>query len=180
MRFGSSLGKFGVTLVLIECIIGCSALMTTQPLVQHGGNFIKDGAYLLVLEEFKEPISLTVAYDQSAASYMIDAGLKYGTFQATCCRDKSDQLLLSITLSSMAQRKVFGAVTELEGGFLSVLHANARLIGQGDVYDIWLLKSSQHISEGCHLTSTPPEKLLPMLPTTNVPPFVRIGKLLRQ
>jgi proprotein convertase subtilisin/kexin type 5 len=43
MRFGFSLGKFGVTLVLIECIIGCSALMTTQPLVQHGGNFIKDG-----------------------------------------------------------------------------------------------------------------------------------------
>ena len=169
-----------VALLLMECLLGCSALMTTHPLVQQGGDYVKDGAYSLVLEEFREQIPLTVAYDLSTASYMIDAGLKYGTFQATCCREKAGQLLLSVTLSSVAQKKAFDSVTELEGGFLSVLHLNARLIENGDAYDIWLLKSSRHILDGCHLTSMPPKKLLQMLPSTNAPPFVYVGKLLRQ
>ncbi len=180
MRFRTLSWNRAIVLSLMGCFVGCSALVTTNPLVQHGGDCVKDGLYSLVLDDFKETIPLTVAYDRTNVSYVVDAGPKYGTFHAMCCREKTGQLLLSITLSRQAQRKAFDSLTELEGAFLSIVHANARLIGNEESYDVWVLQSSRDISDGCSLTALPPEKLLPMLPSTNAAPFVCVGKLLRK
>ena len=159
-------------------LVGCDALVTTNPLVRHGEAHLLDGQYVLMLKDFETPIHLTIAYDRTNAVYQVDAG-KEGSFQALCRLERPDQFLASLTLSDQALKNAYGVLAESERLFMSRVYVNARLMKKDNAYDLWILNKSRNIADGCGLTALPPKRLLPLLPPTNTPPFVYSGKLLR-
>ena len=159
-------------------LVGCDALVTTNPLVKHGEAHLLDGRYVLMLKGAETPMHLTIAYDKTNSVYQIDAG-KEGTFQALCRLERPDRLLVSLTLSNRALKNAYGVLAESERLFIARVYVNARLMKKDDAYDLWILNKAKDISDGCGLTALPSERLLSLLPPTNAPPFVYSGKLLR-
>lgn len=159
-------------------LVGCDALVTTNPLVSHGGAYLRDGRYVLMLKDFETPIHFTIAYDKTNSVYQIDAR-KEGMFQALCRLERSDQLLVSLTLSNQAMKNAYGVLAESERLFIARVYVNARLMRKGEGYDLWILNKAKDISDGCCVSGLPSDRLLPMLPSTNAPPFVYAGRLFR-
>ena len=159
-------------------LAGCNVLVTTDPLVKHGGKYLRDGRYVLKLKDFETPIHFTIAYDKTNSIYQIDAG-KEGTFQALCRHESPDMLLVSLTLSNQTLKNAYGVLAESERLFIARVYVNARLVRQRIGYDLWLLNSAKAISDGCRVSGLPADRLLPLLPSTNAPPFVHAGKLFR-
>ena len=164
-----------ITITLCAFISGCHVLMTTEPLAKHGGEYIQEGQYVLMLKDIKEALSLSIAYDKSNAVYRVDAG-KEGVFEGRCVLERSNQLLASLTIPYSS---AYRSLTESEGGFIIRGYVNVRLIKTEAGYDVWALKRSKCISDGCHVSALPAQKLLPLLPQTNAPPFSYEGKLRR-
>ena len=159
-------------------LVGCDALVTTNPLVEHGEAHLLDGRYVLMLKDSETPIHFTIVYDRTNSVYQIDVG-KEGTFQALCRLERPGQLLASLTLSNQALKNAYGVLAESERLFIARVYVNARLMKKNDAYDLWVLNKAKDISDGCGFTALPSERLLPLLPPTNAPPFVYSGKLLR-
>ena len=162
----------------IMILSGCHTLVTTNPLSGKGGKHLQDGRYILILEDIDTLIPLYIAYDKTNAEYQVDLGVD-GLFQAQCSLESPDQFLVSITTSKPSLKKAYGTLTECEGIFLTKVYANARLTKKDGVYDVWTLKKTKDISDGCGLTALPTDQLLAIIPKTNVPPFAYSGKLWR-
>ena len=172
------ISKLGLYFVCLLFCVGCDVLVTTNPLVSHGGAYLRDGRYVLMLKDFETPIHFTIAYDKTNSVYQIDAR-KEGMFQALCRLERSDQLLVSLTLSNQAMKNAYGVLAESERLFIARVYVNARLMRKGEGYDLWILNKAKDISDGCCVSGLPSDRLLPMLPATNAPPFVHAGKLFR-
>ena len=171
--------KLGLYFVCLLFCVGCDVLVTTNPLVKFGGEYLQEGRYVLSLKDLDKTFPLTISYDRTNSIYQIDAGGD-GSFQAACKLEREGgPLLVSLTASDSALKKVYGRLTESEGAFLARLYVTARLARDGIGYDVWLLNSAKAISDGCRVSGLPADRLLPLLPSTNAPPFVHAGKLFR-
>lgn len=154
-------------------------LLTANPFVKWGGAYLQDGRYVVILKDFNRTFPLSISYDRTNSVYEVDAGTE-GSFNARCVIERSGgPILVSLTASDSALKKVYGQLTESEGALLAKLYVTARLVRKGISYDVWLLNSAKGISDGCRVSGLPADRLLPMLPPTNAPPFVYSGKLLR-
>ena len=74
--------KYFHSVVVAALLVGCHALITTAPIVEHCDKCMPDGVYEVKLKGLENvPIRLSVAHDMTNSIYKVDAG-EHGCFQA--------------------------------------------------------------------------------------------------
>ena len=170
---------FSILVLTLSLLAGCHALMSLNPVAHNSEDALAIGSHkeFIMSIEGHNDIRLVVCYDETNRCYRIDAGDKVGYFKGIVRTLQNGRFWVSITVDEEHLKKCIRQLTEVEGGFVTIIYLNVVLEMDDNGYEILLLQRNQAILSESHIVKLPFDVMLDKGASQGSMLFRRVGRI---